>query len=72
LQFHAPAGSIPIQVALKPKSRKRAKNVFFDNRGFPDESEEYDICLSNIDGGAMLRWRKYAYPHLNMIDPLFN
>jgi hypothetical protein len=71
-QFHVPAGSIPIRVAPKPKSCKRTKKVFFNDRGFPDESEDYDANLSNIDGSIVLCQKKYAAPDLTTINPLFN
>ncbi len=71
-QFLAMVGSNLIRVAPKSKSPKCTKNVFFDNRGFPDESEDYDICLYNINGGIVLRQNKYATPKLDTIDSLFN
>jgi hypothetical protein len=46
----------PIRVSPKSKTSgaKRARNVFFNDRGFPDQSEEYDQLLHNIDGGVIL------------------
>jgi hypothetical protein len=50
----------PIQVAPKPamRSKKKAWNVFYNNRGFPDEWDAYNHLLHNIDGGIVLRKKK--------------
>ena len=61
----------PIRVAPKPKRRKRGDNVFFDNRGFPDQSEEFDSLLNNVDGGVVLRKRQHPAPSVDSIDPKF-
>jgi hypothetical protein len=37
-----------------PKAYKQSKNVFYDDCGFPDETNDYDNCLHNIDGGVIL------------------
>ncbi len=50
---------------------QKRKNVFYDNRGFPDQSHEFDVVLWNIDGGTVLRKRKHPAPALNNIDPNF-
>ena len=63
--------SSPIRVAPKPKRRKRGNNVFFDDRGFPDQSDEFDSLLHNVDGGVILRKRRHAAPALDDIDPNF-
>jgi hypothetical protein len=44
------------------KSRKKAQNVFYDNRGFPDETNAYDNLLHNVDGGVVLRKKKFDAP----------
>ncbi len=64
----------PIRVSPKSKASnaKRARNVFYDNRGFPDESEAYDELLHNIDGGVILRKKKFPTPPLDVEDPAFN
>ena len=64
----------PIRVAPKPslRAKKKARNVFYDDRGFPDESTEYDNLLHNIDGGVVLRRKKFDAPALDEDDPLFN
>jgi hypothetical protein len=46
--------------------------MFFDNCGFPDESDEYNQLLHNIDGGVILRKKKFPTPPLNNIDTDFN
>jgi len=44
----------PIRVTPKPKRRRKLQNVFLDNWGFPDQSDEYDHLLHSIDGGTLL------------------
>ena len=53
----------PIRVADKSKGRRRIKNVFIDDCGFPDQSDEFDVLLHNIDGGPVLRKLKHP-PHV--------
>lgn len=69
----SPPKAEPIRVAPKPKKQRRGskKNVFFDDRGFPDQSDEYDTLLSTNDGGAILRKRKHPAPPLDKVDPQF-
>jgi len=45
-----------------------------DNRGFPDQSDEYDhYLLHSIDGGTVLRKLQHPMPDLNgPIDPSFD
>jgi hypothetical protein len=66
-----PTGS-PICVAAKNKSRRWLQNVFVDDRGFPDQSDEYYMLLDNIDSGTILRKLKHPPPSLNMVDPTFH
>jgi hypothetical protein len=54
------------------KSRKKARNVFFDDRGFPDESDAYDHLLHNIEGGVVLRRKKFDTPALDQDNPDFH
>jgi hypothetical protein len=54
-----PNGS-PIRVAAKNKSCRRLRNVFVDDRRFPDQSDKYNTLLHNIDGP------------LDMVDPTFH
>ncbi len=61
----------PIRVARKIKGRKRP-NVILDDRGFPDQSHEFDVILHNVDGGPILRRRKHPAPPLDDIDPRFH
>jgi hypothetical protein len=66
------ATRLPIQVTPKPPRRGKPRNVFIDDRGFPDPSVEYDDLLSSIDGGSILRKLKHPTPPIDVIDPLFN
>ncbi len=62
----------PIRVAPKAKRQKRLQNVFLDDRGIPDQSNEYDHLLHNIDGGPVLRKLKHPALDLNaLVDPVF-
>jgi hypothetical protein len=64
--------SSPIWVAKKSKCRRRIKNVFINDRGFPDQSDEFNVLLHNIDGGPVLRKLKHPPPPLGVVDPLFS
>ena len=69
LQAHAAES---IWVAHKPKTKKRVHNVFYDNRGFPDQSDEYDYLLHSVDGGPVLRKLRHPAPDLEgPVDPSF-
>ncbi len=61
----------PIRVADKSRSRRRIKNVFIDDRGYPDQSNEFDVLLQNIDGGPVLCKLKHQPPPLDSADPTF-
>ena len=62
----------PIQVAPKAKQRKCLKNVFLDDREFPDQSKYYNHVLHNIDSGPVLRKLKHPVPDMNAsVDPAF-
>ena len=62
----------PIRVSPKPKRRKRLNNVFLDDRGFQDVSDDYDHVLHNIDGGPILRKLRHPKPDLTAsMDPLY-
>ena len=41
-------------------------------RGFPDQSNKFDIILHNVEGGPILRRRKHPAPPLDDIDPRFH
>ena len=59
-------------VSPKPKHRKRLNNVFLNDRGFPDVSDDNDHVLHNIDGGPILR--KLWHPKSDLtvsVDPLY-
>ena len=64
-----PSGE-PIRVARKIRGKKRP-NVFLDDRGFPDQSHDFDVILHNVEGGPILRKRKHAAPPLDDVDPRF-
>ncbi len=70
---NTPPSKPPIRVT--PKTRGNAgkqKNVFIDNQGFPDQSDEFDSLLHNVDGGTILRKRKHPTPSLDSINPHFH
>jgi hypothetical protein len=62
----------PIRVAPKPKCRRKMRNVFYDDRGFPNQSDKFDHLLHNIDGGVILCKKKHPQPPLNFDNPTFN
>jgi len=64
--------SSPIRVADKSKSRRRIKNVFIDERGFPDQSDKFDVLLHNINGGLVLQKLKHPPPQIGSVDPMFS
>jgi hypothetical protein len=62
----------PVRVAPKAKQRKRLQKVFLDDRGFPDQSDDYDHVLHNIDGGPILHKLKHPVLDLNTpVEPVF-
>jgi len=49
------------------------QNPFFDDRGFPDQSDTYDRLLHNIEGGVVLRKLTHPAPDLDgPVDPRFH
>jgi hypothetical protein len=62
----------PIRVTPKPKSRRKLRNVFYDNCGFPDQSDEVDHLLKNIEGGVILCKKKHPQPPLKVDNPTFS
>jgi len=62
----------PIRVTPRPKSRQKLRNVFYDDCGFPDQTDNFDHLLHNIDGGVILRKTKFPAPSLDTHDPLFD
>ncbi len=63
----------PICVDPKPKHRKHLQNVFLDDCGFPDQSDEYDHVLHHVKGGAVLRKLKHPKPDLEAPpDPAYH
>ncbi len=61
------SSTIPIRVALKPKCCKWSKNVFHENRGFPEKTDNYNNCLHNINGGVILRQKSLLFPNLMLL-----
>jgi hypothetical protein len=56
----------------KTKGRRKVKNVFIDNHGFPDVSNDFNTLLHNINGGLVLCKLKHSPPDPNgPADPLF-
>jgi hypothetical protein len=50
----------------------RHPNVFYDDRGFPDQSHDlFDVVLHSIDGGTILCKCKHPALALDDIDPVF-
>jgi hypothetical protein len=60
--------SSPIRVDPKPKRRKHLQNVFLDNRGFADQSDDYNHVLHGVDGGPIL-W-KLCHPQPDLGAPV--
>jgi hypothetical protein len=50
----------------------KCKNVFLDDRGFPDQSNEFNSLLHNVNGRTILCKRKHLTPKLDEIDPHFH
>ncbi len=46
--------------------------MFVDNQGFPNQSDEYNSLLHDIDGGTILRKLKHLPPPLDLVDPGFH
>jgi hypothetical protein len=68
-----PKTAPPIRVTPKMKGNSgKRKNVFLDDRGFPDQSDEFNSLLHNIDGGTILRKRRHPAPNLDDVDPRFH
>ncbi len=65
-----PIGS-PIRMAVKHKGCHWLQNVFSNDRGFPNQSDEYDMLLHNIDGGLIPRKLKHPPPPLNVANLKF-
>jgi hypothetical protein len=64
--------STPIRVAKKNKSHQQIKNVFIKNRGFPDQSDKFNILMYNIYGGPVLQKLKHPPPSLDVVNPIFS
>jgi hypothetical protein len=62
----------PIRISPKPKCRHKSRNVFYNDRGFPDQSDEFNHLLHNIDGSVILRKKKHHQPPFGVNNPTFN
>jgi hypothetical protein len=60
-----PVDPMLIRVAPKPKCRKRMNNFFLDDHGFPDQSDEYNHMLHDIEGGPILQKMHHPAPDLD-------
>jgi hypothetical protein len=54
------------------RAKKKARNVFYDNHGFPNKLDAYNHLLHNIDGGVVLWKKKFDAPALDQDNPVFN
>jgi hypothetical protein len=62
----------PICVTPWPKSWQKSRNVFYNNRGFPDQSNDFNHLLHNIDSGVIV-WKTEFLAHvLDVHHPLFD
>ena len=67
-----PPGNI-ICVASKGKGgRRQIKNVFADNREYPDQTDDHNILLHNINISTVLRKLRHPPPAINEVDPSFD
>jgi hypothetical protein len=65
--------SSPIRVDPKPKCQKRLQNVFLDDRGFPDQSNNYDHVLHGVDGGPIPQKLRHPQPDLKVpVNPSYH
>lgn len=46
--------------------------MFYDNRGYPDQSEEFDYLLHRTGGSRIIRKRLHPAPPVDQIDPMFH
>jgi hypothetical protein len=61
----------PICIADKLKQRKQSQNVYVNDRGFPNETDNYKTLLGNIDCRPVLCKLKHPPPPLDEVDPKF-
>ncbi len=68
-----PTEGTHIWVAPKSNRQKQLQNVFLNNWGFPDQSNNYNHLFHNIDGGPVLQMLWHPMPDLDgPIDLCFN
>jgi hypothetical protein len=69
--MHALPKSSPIRVDPKPKHHRHLQNVFLDDRGFPDQSNDYNHVLC-VDGGPILWKLRHPQPDLDApVNPFY-
>ena len=61
----------PIHHVAGGKRGHKRPNVFYNDRGFPDQSDDYEYLLYGVDEGRVVRKRKFPAPPLDQIDPTF-
>ena len=67
-----PSGDF-IRVASKGKGgRRQIKNVFVDDRRYPDQTDDHDSLLHNVEKGPVLRKLRHPPPPLDAVDPSFD
>ena len=67
-----PPGDI-IRVASKGKGgRRQIKNVFVDNRGYPDQTDDHNTLLHNIEKGHVLWKLWHPPPPIDKVDHLIS
>ena len=67
-----PLGDI-ICIASKGKGgRCQIKHVFVDNCGYPDQTDDHDTLLHNIEKGPVLRKLRHPPPPLGEVVPSFD
>ena len=62
----------PICPARKGKEDWKSKKFFYKDRGFPNQSNEFDYILHNVDGGRVPCKRKHPLTPLDEINPAFH
>ncbi len=66
-----PPGDIS-HVTAKGKGCRQIRNEFADDRGFPDETDEHDNLLHNIDGSPVFQKLRHPSLPIDEIDPTFD
>ena len=67
-----PPGNI---ICMAPKGKggcRRIKNVFADNQGYPDQTDDQDNPLHNVNSGPVLRKLRHSLLPIDKVDPSFD